>query len=159
MLLAIRLLTLVTFTAHAVLGCCLTHGSCMREQAVVLNDDCGDHHDHECDSHKANEEQNHEHHSNETRLCFDGYYFADIAEKHDHSEHDHSEHCNDGICVFGLADPATLSDMKVVSAASWNQLSARYSIAITRHVIEFVDLLRGPPSGPHIRALLQVWTI
>jgi len=107
MFFAIRLLTLVAFTAHAVLGCCLSHGSCMQEQAAILTGHGCDHDGHACDSHGHDDE----HASNGHEIAT-----ASIAENGVDTcpleGHGHSNHCDDGQCVFGIAEaPTSFSDL------------------------------------------------
>ncbi|AMV32227.1 hypothetical protein VN12_08895 [Pirellula sp. SH-Sr6A] len=155
MFLAIRLLTLIAFTAHAVLGCCLSHGSCMREQVAVLNDHACDHHDHQCDSHGHEEDESHDNQASES-------VFSSAAScvPCPFGSHDHSRHCDDATCVFGVVgSPTTLSDLQFAADAIWIDESVDFWHLASRRTDFVVEQLDGPPSSPRIRALLQVWII
>lgn len=157
MFLAIRLLTLIAFTAHAVLGCCLSHGSCMREQVAVLNEHVCEHHDHQCDSHK-HEHQEDESHAN--RASESAFSLAVSCVSCPLGCHEHSRHCNDATCVFGVIGSATtLSDLQFAADAIWIDASVDFWLLAASRTDFVVEQLDGPPSSPHSRALLQVWII
>lgn len=101
MLTALRILTLFTFTAHAVLGCCLSHGDCMREQTGTLANAC-------CDSVKQSDcEDGHEHHGSHDELesgvtahdATDSFAACSDSQPVNQGHH---RHCDDTICVFGV---------------------------------------------------------
>ena len=156
MSLAIQLLTLIAFTAHAVLGCCLSHGSCMREHVVVLNDHVCDHHDHQCDSHEHEYEED-ESHDNQARESVFSRALRCIPCPS--SSHNHSRHCDDVTCVFGvIGSPTSLSDLQFAADAIWIDAFVDFW-HLASHRTDFAGRLDGPPGSQHIRALLQVWTI
>ncbi len=61
MFLGLRLLTLIAFSAHAALGCCLSHGECQSEQTLSVSSLCCDHEHHAVDAHS----HDHSHHGPE----------------------------------------------------------------------------------------------
>ncbi len=155
MLLAIRMLTLIAFTAHAVLGCCLSHGSCMREQSAVLNGHICDHHDHDCDAHEDDEDQSHDNPTSEPE-----FRFVVNCDAYPVGSHDHSKHCDDATCVFGvISSPTSMSDLQFVADAIWIDGSVDFWLLSARNSDFVDDWLKGPTRAPYSRAVLQVWTI
>jgi hypothetical protein len=155
MFFAIRLLTLVAFTAHAVLGCCLSHGSCMQEQAAILTGHGCDHDGHACDSHGHDDE----HASNGHEIAT-----ASIAENGVDTcpleGHGHSNHCDDGQCVFGIAEaPTSFSDLQSIANPVWINASVDFWQVASRAADFVGSWLDGPPKAPLTRAVHQVWLI
>lgn len=155
MFLVIRMLTLIAFIAHAVLGCCLSHGSCMREQVAILNDHVCEHHDHQCDAHEHEEDESHGNQASEPEFSV-----AVICIPCPFGNHDHSRHCDDATCVFGIVGIASnLSDLQFAADVIWIDVSVDLWHLAARRTDFIIEDLVGPPSSPHIRALLQVWII
>jgi hypothetical protein len=159
MLSALRILTLVTFTAHAVLGCCLSHGDCMREQTGTLANAC-------CDSVAHGDcEDGHEHHGGHDELeggktAHDGTdSFASCSESQP-VNHGHHRHCDDSNCVFGVSQDAggslnAVSDGLVLWCGS---LEGFKSLNRQCHTSRDPYRDRLPRSSCN-RAILQVWLI
>lgn len=160
MFLLIRLLTLSTFAAHAVLGCCLAHGSCLQEQIPSSLDGC-DGHGHGCVTRCAD------------RACGDRHlHFAlescDRAEKQAENleapavpaESGHQQHnCEDSRCAFDVGYDNTAS----TSSISMN-LTCVTCAATTCDNLPMVcrSCLRTPTRVRQTlnnRAMLQVWVI
>lgn len=154
---AVKLLTLVAFTAHAVLGCCLSHGSCMREQVVILAGiGCNpNEHDKACDSHGHGDEHASEGHQITTASIADNGIDACPLEGHGHSNH-----CDDGQCVFGITGaPTSLSDLQSVANPIWINASVDFWQVASRAADFVGNWLAGPPKTPLNRAVHQVWLI
>ncbi len=152
---AIRMMTLVAFTAHAVLGCCLSHGSCMREQAAVLTEHCCDH------TALAVEVHNHdENHTNTSHEHGDELVQVTSSLSCNNDLPGHSNHCDDVSCIFGVSS---------VGGNAAELLTSVHAIWITSPVDfwRHTSMLAGyaPTALPsHSRALsnrsiLQVWLI
>ena len=155
MFLAVRLLTLVAFTAHAVLGCCLSHGSCMQEQVANLTGHICDHDEHTCDSNQVVAGHSHAGKAVKSELVFAiGCDVCPIESRN------HSSHCDDLACVFGLAGgSSSFSDLQFVAIVSWVNVSVNYWLEASRHSGYVLNGLERPPHAPSDRAVLQVWRI
>lgn len=101
MLPLIRLCTLIAFAAHAGLGCCLTHGKCMRLQCSSLatgscasdvHADCEDHDHHDHLSEPESGEESHGTHFGVESESL-SWQLLPIDDRHDHP-------CADVHCVF-----------------------------------------------------------
>lgn len=152
---AIRMLTLVAFTAHAMLGCCLSHGSCMQVQAAILTGHGCDHDEHAFDSHEHDDEHVSNAHETDAMSIAENGFGACPLERHGHSNH-----CDDSQCVFGIAGtPTSLSDLQSVANPVWINASVDYRQAAFR-AADFVGTwLDGRPKTPLNRAVHQVWLI
>jgi hypothetical protein len=159
MLSALRILTLITFTVHAVLGCCLSHGDCMREQAGTLANDC-------CDSPTHGDcEDGHEHHGDHDELE-SGVIAQDTtdssAARSDSRpfNHEHHRHCDDTNCVFGVSHDAggslnSASDGLVLWCGKLDGFKS-----LNRQYYASRDPYRDrTPQSLCNRAILQVWLI
>ncbi len=154
---AIRLLTLVAFTAHAVLGCCLSHGSCMQEQAAILTGHGCDHDEHACDSHGHKDEHALNEHETATVSISVVASGLDVCPL---NRQGHSNHCEDDHCVFGMAGAsASLSELQATAHQIWLKASVDYWQRVTRAADLVGNWLDGPPRTPLNRAVHQVWLI
>lgn len=159
MFFAIRLLTLVAFTAHAVLGCCLSHGSCMREQAAIFAGHCCSHDDDLRDAHESCE--GHSHDADVVSETINGTAcITSGCEVHPTRGQGHSNHCDDPTCTFGVStntsNAATWQFFVVVnwidtSAGFWLKPSLDSGFARC-----FLDTL---PKATQNRAVNQVWLL
>lgn len=155
MLIAIRLLTLITFTTHVVLGCCLSHGRCdsnLAETSTIAGCDNPGHTDGpaEHEHHGTGcEFQVHEAHG---QLCLGG------EEQSNNPGHKH--HCGDIHCVFGVSQHAgnTVSSLRGLSVLWYGH--PRETIAHTLRSGGNRDAYRDrlPPSFCN-RAMRQLWLI
>lgn len=153
--LAIRLLTLFTFTAHAVLGCCVSHGSCMREQAGTRVNAC-------CDSAiHSNCDDEHDHHGERKsevggQLVSPSYMVCLDEQTTNHENH---RHCDDLQCVFGVShDASTLSSVSGDLVLWCGRLEESQSLPRQCHGSRDPYSDRLPQSLCN-RAILQVWLI
>jgi hypothetical protein len=151
-LLAIKVMLLVAFTAHTVLGCCAAHGHCMERQAVPMSDACCDDHNHSSDDQefagkRITESPECMGVTNGISACFtDGL--------------GHTRHCEDEQCVFGDTTARSVSIEISFAILAWNDcavsispknfLDARY----TNH--HFGELV---PWALANRSVIQVWLI
>lgn len=157
MSLAVRMLTLVAFTAHAVLGCCLSHGSCMREQVVALSGQCCDHEDHSEADHVGDDDDEHSHQVEKLDAALE---FAVIGVASPFEGHGHPKHCNDGPCVFGLSGNSSgPTGLQILIVSSWISTSANFWRWPCSHGVFLGAWLDGPPSIHVERSVLQVWLI
>ncbi len=155
MFFAIRLMTLLAFTTHAVLGCCLSHGSCLREHTAALTGQCCDHGNHSCASH--NDVESHAHGDLEvasTLLCNAG------CTEFLSADHGHSNGCDHATCAFGVSrmtsNPLNLQFAANSTGAHSVICSWLCSCRATGH---FCNALDSPPRALHNRAVFQVWLI
>jgi hypothetical protein len=159
MSLALRLLTLVTFTAHAVLGCCLAHGDCMREQAGKLAMACCDAETH------GNCEDEHEHHDCDDELesgvaALDDFDSVAVCSESQPVNHGHHRHCDDTNCVFGVSQDAGISLNAVSDGLVLWSGSLQGFKALHRQCHNSRDPYRDRlPLSSCNRAILQVWLI
>jgi len=151
MFLAVRILTLVAFTAHAVLGCCLSHGSCMRDQVAVLSGYCCEHDEH------AHEELLHsdaEHELNSVSVS------VAVCLECPREGHGHSNHCDDGKCVFGVSGSnGNSGDWQPAVVLSWINASVDHCRGPSQLIAFLGNWLDGPPRIHKDRSVLQVWRI
>lgn len=85
----LRILTIIAFAAHSLLGCCLAHGDCRPEQESAAVDHCCDHSS--SGQHDDEDGQDDEHGQNDG-----GRDRHESGHRHDHGKHhDHSD------CVLG----------------------------------------------------------
>ncbi|MGV3485499.1 MAG: hypothetical protein ACO1RT_13870 [Planctomycetaceae bacterium] len=154
MSLAIRMLTLVAFTAHAVLGCCLSHGSCMRGHAVTLAEH-GCEHDHAIHGQESPGCHDHVIHevASEVVLCTSGSLLPDDG-------HDHPRHCDDVKCVFGVsACSFNVPDWLFATSTTWSDSSVDFWPTPCLGTGFAIHSPGGPPRALLDRAVLQVWRI
>lgn len=157
MFFAIRMLTLVAFTAHAVLGCCLSHGNCMQNQAVLLTVQCCDHDDYAGDTHNDHDESGVSHIELEQHSSFD---LLSVCPSCPFEGHGHSNHCDDSECVFGLSgnnDSSIVWPFLVVSSCI--NTTINFWHGASPHAKFLRAWLDGPPSIHVERSVLQVWLI
>ena len=152
MFLAIRLLALLTFTAHAVLGCCLSHGSCSLDQEAMLELHCCEHAEHAC-------EVDYDHQCSE-----DGSQQAAHEHTHDGSceatDQGHSEHCDHAHCIFGLnVDSGQPSLWLVQYWAVWDYVLTDAQLNPSRKCRNVEASLHRSPHELCNRSVLQVWLI
>ena len=155
-LLATRILTLLAFTAHAVLGCCLSHGECTHPQTTSLVGHCCEHDE---GAQESSEDVGSLHSS-----CIAGAHpsacSANSFDLDDSSQHQHSSGCDDLSCAY-------LGDVNAGAAVAGQHTPFA---SIVDALIE--DWLRPAPGPTHAiaglylstpavchRALLQVWLI
>lgn len=160
MFFAIRFLTLIAFTAHAMLGCCLSHGSCMQEHAAMLTGHCGDH--------SINVRNVHENCESHSRDVSDK-----VSENHPASDcqilafaglpidgHGHSHHGDDARCIFGFSSgTSTAAAWQWWADASWINTSVDFRQMPCLHGGLVRIWLDGLPQADHNRAVHQVWLI
>ena len=152
---AIRLLTIVSFTAHAVLGCCLSHGSCMQKQTLLLADsDCG-HDEQLCISHSDHE--THSHAEQATDVAVVSFTARESCPVRGQEQ---SRHCDDAKCVFGiLGTTTTLSELQFASDATWGRESRDSWLLVSRPTTLGGDQQATRSNKLPNRAVLQVWMI
>jgi hypothetical protein len=161
MLFAIRLLTLMAFTVHAVLGCRLTHGSCTHEQTEILTGHSCDHADHSTDAHdfgEIDEPSLSDEHSEtqQSLVCAATSSFTQPIEGHSHSNH-----CDNTRCIFDVSTSASNAAAKQFLAdACWLKLSVELWAKPCLHGgFVWIWHAGGLPKLPRNRAVHQVWLI
>lgn len=181
--LAIRLLTLAAFTAHAALGCCLSHGSCMHERLAVLDQPVCDHAEHgehaahgdqaesggyaahgaACQRSPERSPRGHVPTAHDimaahqiTAACID----AEDTESYNPQGPDHSHHGDEDSCVFVVTSPAVVSSAwQLGVGSSWVNVSGEAIGDASRQPNYFSDQLPGPSRVLQLRAQLQRWLI
>lgn len=150
----VRLLTFVAFTAHAVLGCCFSHGNCLPEQTIVLSvQDCVDNND-LCSSH--GDQRLHWHQEQSTALSV---VDASSCVSCPAGGHDHTRHCDDSSCVFGVVETTTLFDLQLLSDVIWGGATLDSWLLVSQDFAFVSEPQAGPPNAHLVRAVLQVWII
>ncbi len=164
MFFAIRLLTLVAFTMHAVLGCCLSHGSCMREQtAIMTGHGCGQ----DNPSHDVHNTCNHAQDvptvvpEAASPIC--ATRAGDVLGIEGRTivgHHGHSNHCDDASCVFGVS-PVTAQVLigQSLLDASWINTADSFwpkPIVLGGVLVHWLDC---PSRASQSRAVHQRWLI
>jgi len=91
---AVRLLLLISFTAHALLGCCLLHGNCWHAPHANISDSCAS----EC-GHHSEHTSDHQPHIGTHRQEIDSNCFVPRSAKLPLPV----DQCQDTNCSFGLA--------------------------------------------------------
>lgn len=159
MLSAFRILTLLTFAAHAVLGCCMSHGDCMREQTGMLANACCDTATHvNCDveheKHGGHDEGETDENGHDvldsSATCFD-------SQPTNHGQH---RHCDDTNCAFGVS-PVPTSSLNAISdgLVLWCGSLEGFNL-LNRQCSGSEDPYRDRVLRPSCtRAILQVWLI
>lgn len=168
MFLGLRLLTLVAFSAHAVLGCCLSHGDCQNEQAASISSPCCNHEHHAVEAplhdhshHGLNESSDNESSDNEPAdiepVNIGSVEHAKCESGSDH----HSHHCDDAQCVFSVAvgSSTSMCHMVMTTHVSWVGLlmDLRHQPVLTWDQVQRSIDLKSLSSED--RALIQVWQI
>lgn len=161
MFFAIRLLTLVAFTVHAVLGCCLTHGSCTHEQTEILTGHACSHDDHSTDVPDFCESHLHslsDEHSETLRslACVNGACNSQPIEGHSHSNH-----CDNTRCIFGVStSTSNAAARQFLADACWLKLPVELWVKPYLHGGSvWIWHAGGLPKPPQNRAVHQVWLI
>lgn len=167
MFLAIRLLTIITFTAHSAFGCCLTHGSCVRDQAETRANACcrSSSHENASASHEDASHENceDEHEHGEFESSVNAHEVLNSLSESSNSQpinHEHHRHCEDAHCVFWVSHDAGGS----LNAVSDGLVLWCGSLTGFKSPIRQCFGSRGPyrdPLPPSLcnRAILQVWLI
>lgn len=153
----LRILTLLTFAAHAVLGCCLSHGGCMLHPEHSHVESCCEH------SHTS------EHGHDETNSGFeapsDSGAGSDTASNtapvQCSTERERgSGPCHDPHCVFDVAvRSVVLLDWKASADICWLEPIVDCKLVSFSAVSVRTLGLGGPPNPFPGRASLQVWLI
>lgn len=156
MIVAIRLLTLITFTAHAVLGCCVSHGSCFggsTETSAIAG----------CDhpSHGNGHAEHEQHGASDCKVQVQaaaGHLHVGGEEQSTNQRHRH--HCGGIHCVFGVSHHSgnTVSSLRGSTVLWCGHPVEKYSLGISCGGSCDPHRDRLPPSLGH-RALRQVWLI
>ncbi len=161
MFFAIRLLTLVAFAVHAVLGCRLTHGSCTHEQTEILTGDACSHDDHSTDAHYLCEGHAHslsDEHSETHRslACVNSACNSQPIEGHSHSNH-----CDNTRCIFDVSTSASnAAARQFLADACWLKLAVELWEKPDMHGGSvWIWHVGGWPMSPQNRAVHQVWLI
>ena len=161
MFFAVRLLTLVAFTVHAVLGCCLAHGNCLHEQSEILTRDACSHDDHSMDAHDFCESHAHslsDEHSETLRNlnCVNSACNSQPIEGHSHSNH-----CDNTRCIFDVSTSAShAAARQFLADACWLKLPVELWVKPCLHVGSvWIWHAGGLPRSRQNRAIHQVWLI
>jgi hypothetical protein len=155
---AIRLLTLVAFAAHAVLGCCLTHGNCVswRGNAESGQQLCCDHEDHHGETGTVSVQAN-----NVAENCVEVFGLVPTGTSKQSGVPHQSSCCDHSKCVFGISDSAgPKSDEKPQSNdAVWAELAFGNGLSPGLSTVPFHVQSKIPIPALAARAMLQVWLI
>ncbi len=149
MFFVLRMLTLVAFAAHAVLGCCLSHGSCMQDHASANVSHCSEHHCHTGDVHDSSH-----HHDDQP-------FTGDSEDGHScpTDPPGHPNHCDDAKCVFGIATHGPYSTIWTLGVLGfWGGGGALGFLPSQQCCLRSTPSDSPPPTLCN-RAVLQVWLI
>jgi hypothetical protein len=163
MFFALRLITLIAFAMHAMLGCCLLHGSCIGDQKTEAIAPCCQHPAHAyCISNKNNNTQNDG--ANDDRSERDEVASVKIDDAEcvaDESNSDRqSNHCDHVRCTFGSNFEPGSSVTRVNSGESvW--ICGFDEVQVHRYCCQsLADMSRNPFRQVIAnRANFQVWII
>ncbi len=152
MFLIVRLLTLTTFLAHAVLGCCLLHGDCHRAHSTLA--DCDAEHSHE---HAGGLNSVDKHHA--VACEYDSDYCSSTEDETSH-EHESSNGCDDAKCVFNAIQGLSASlDLQTKPHSFRPLVFTVLCLQDAEQVSLFGNQYDRPPRSSSERALLQVWLL
>jgi hypothetical protein len=151
MFLAIRLLALIAFTGHSVLGCCVSHGSCTREQSPAIATaptTCCDHSNPFCGE------------DNRRQVAQANILESTSSTDCDPTDPGHSSHCEHIHCVFGLnVGTGYFANWFCSPWIVWDRAFFDLKLG-TAHVFSVANSsLHRPPQDLCSRAILQVWLI
>ncbi len=116
---SLRLLTIVAFSAHAVLGCCLSHGDCHRQHAPLAGSIGCDHDHHAEEGHHA--ELGHHHNHSQMALSESAGEEPLVSTTCAPVDEGHSHHCDDTQCVFSATAgaPSVACHLAMSVNVSW----------------------------------------